>query len=280
MTPLLTTRETPLPAVEFLGACGELFARFDLETQDSGNISYGVDVEGRRFFVKTPGDLGFYTSWADHRGRAGLLRNAVVVARSLTHRALPALHHIVEAPDGPLLVYDWVEGLLLRVEAEERSRPGSSFYRFVHLPGETILRVLDEIYEVHRLLAERGWIACDFYDGCVIYDFDRGVPHIVDLDNYQRGPFVNEMGRMFGSTRFMAPEEFTRGARIDEGTTVFTMGRAAAVLLDRAGIPDGVREVVERACREEPAERYPTMAGFFEAWTGARDGAGTRQGRG
>ena len=273
-TPLLTTGETPLPAVDFLGACGEVFARFDLETQDSGNISYGVDVGGRRFFVKTPGEVGYSTGWADHRGRADLLRNAVAVARSLTHRALPALHHVVEAPDGPLLVYDWAEGLLLRVEAEERTRPGSSFYRFVHLPGETILRVLDEIYDVHRLLAERGWVACDFYDGCVIYDFDRGdVPHIVDLDHYQPGPFVNEMGRMFGSTRFMAPEEFTLGARIDERTTVFNMGRAAAVFFERAGIPGEVRQVVERACREDPAERYPTMASFVEAWMSARNGA-------
>ena len=39
------------------------------------------------------------------------------------------------------------------------------------------------------------------------------------------------MGRMFGSSRFMAHEEFERGARIDERTTVFTMGRTAAVLL-------------------------------------------------
>ena len=103
------------------------------------------------------------------------------------------------------------------------------------------------IYDVHRRLAERGWIACDFYDGSVIYDFDRGVPHLVDLDNYQPGPFVNDMGRMFGSTRFMAPEEFTRGARIDERTTVFTMGRAAAVFLARHGDGDGVPGVVERA---------------------------------
>ena len=275
-TRLLTERETPLPATEFLRACGEIFARFGEETQDSGNISYGVDVDGRRFFVKTPGEVGFSTAWADHRARGDLLRNAAVLARSLTHRALPTLHRVVEAPDGPLLVYDWVEGLLLRVEAEERTRPGSSFHRFVHLPGGTILRVLDEIYDVHRRLAARGWIACDFYDGCVIYDFDRGVPHIVDLDNYQRGPFVNEMGRMFGSTRFMAPEEFSRGARIDERTTVFTMGRAAAVFFEPTGIPGEVREVVERACREQPAERYPTMAAFHEAWVRARDGAGAR----
>ena len=32
--------------------------------------------------------------------------------------------------------------------------------------------------------------------------------HVVDLDHYQLGAFSNEMGRMFGSSRFMAPEEF------------------------------------------------------------------------
>lgn len=269
-TPLLTTAATALPATEFLRACGEIFARFGEETQDSGNISYGVDVGGRRFFVKSPGDLGVCTVWADHRVRGDLLRNAAVLACSLTHRALPTLHRVVEAPDGPLLVYDWVEGLLLRVEAAERNRPGSSFHRFVHLPREAILRALDEIYDVHRRLAARGWIACDFYDGSVIYDFERHTVHLVDLDNYQRGPFVNEMGRMFGSTRFMAPEEFTRGARIDERTTVFNMGRAAAVFFEPTGIPAEVREVVERACREDPAQRYPAMGDFSEAWTRAR----------
>ena len=275
-TPLVTARETTLPAIEFLRACGEVFARFGEETQDSGNISYGVDVAGRRFFVKTPGEPGFSTPGADHRARGGILRNAAALARSLTHRGLPALHHIVEAPDGPLLVYDWVEGLLLRVEAEERTRPGSSFYRFLRLPRETILRALDGIYDVHHRLAQQGWIACDFYDGSVIYDFEREAVHLVDLDLYRRGPFVNEMGRMFGSSRFMAPEEFTRGARIDERTTVFTLGRAAAVFLARHGDGDGVSGVVERACRENPAERFPTMASFFEGWMSARDGARTR----
>lgn len=36
---------------------------------------------------------------------------------------------------------------------------------------------------------------------------------------------------MFGSTRFMAPEEFVVGARIDQRTTVFTMGRTALQFL-------------------------------------------------
>ena len=33
-----------------------------------------------------------------------------------------------------------------------------------------------------------GWIAVDFYDGCLIYDFDRRDIHIVNLEHYHRIP--------------------------------------------------------------------------------------------
>ena len=48
-------------------------------------------------------------------------------------------------------------------------------------------------------------MACDLYDGCLIVDLGTGSLKVVDLDTYRRGPSVNDMGRMFGATRFMAP---------------------------------------------------------------------------
>ena len=84
--------------------------------------------------------------------------------------------------------------------------------------------LMTEVYDLHRELARLGWIANDFYDGAMIYDFRRRRVHVIDLDSYNMGSFTNSMGRMFGSSRFMAPEEFELGATIDERTTVFTMG--------------------------------------------------------
>ena len=74
---------------------------------------------------------------------------------------------------------------------------------------------------------------------------------------------------MFGSTRFMAPEEFERGALIDERTTVFTMGRTAFVCLGD-DIDGALGEVVRRACRQEREERYGSMEEFYAAWHQAR----------
>ena len=64
---------------------------------------------------------------------------------------------------------------------------------------------------------------------------------------------------MFGSSRFMAPEEFELGTTIDERTTVFTLGRTAAVLMSDNSLErepfsgsDGQYEVMLRSCAEEP----------------------------
>ena len=82
---------------------------------------------------------------------------------------------------------------------------------------------------------------------------------------------------MFGSSRFMAPEEFERGACIDERTNVFTMGRTAAMLLSDGTLErrpfrgsDALYEVVHHACHDDPRERYDSMATFFAAWMDAR----------
>ena len=66
---------------------------------------------------------------------------------------------------------------------------------------------------------------------------------------------------MAGSTRFMAPEEFERGRVIDERTTVYTLGRTAAIFLDGR-----VREVTAIACASDPAARYPTVAALAAAF--------------
>src|SRR5215510_14568471 len=107
----------------------------------------------------------------------------------------------------------------------------------------------------------------------MIYDFATQTLRLIDLDNYCDRPFINEMGRMFGSTRFMAPEEFELGERIDEVTNVFTMGRVISVFLSdgtlelapfRGGRP--LYEIMIRACQPDRKERFPSMKAFHDAW--------------
>ena len=256
------------PAEAYLPSIGDIFVRFGVPTQDSGNVSYGVRVGDRRFFVKTAGDPVDPAPYLPHDERVALLRNAARLARRVAHPSLPTLEHVLESPCGPLLVYRWVDGDLLHSADVRR--------RFRDLPTAPILAALQAVYDVHARLVADGWIAVDFYDGSLIYDFAASQIHVVDVDHYQQGPFVNEMGRMFGSERFMAPEEFTRGARIDERTTVFGMGRTALILLGEGTLdaaafrgPAGLFAVAARACQPAPTDRFTTMGDFVTAWRAA-----------
>jgi hypothetical protein len=258
---------------DYLGGLGRVFARFDARTQDSGNISFGVEAGGRRWFVKTAGDPDDPKPFLNHAARVALLNNAQHVAAALEHPATPRLHQVGSSAWGPMLVYDWVDGDLVGTPAERRSDPASPLQRFRALPAAEIIAVMDTIIDVHVRLCGRGWVACDFYDGCLIYDFEARAPHLIDLDTYHLGPFTNEMGRLFGSTRFMAPEEFKKGALIDERTTVFNLGRAMAVFLGDGTLTrapfrgsDAQCAVVGRACAPNPAERFQTVAELDHAW--------------
>lgn len=270
--PLLDHTAIDEPPAAFLHRVGQVFATFDRE-QDSGNHSYGVQVGGDRYFVKTAGPPGQAHPVLSHEGRVALVRNAARLHQSLSHPLLPPLLRVIESPDGPLLVYAWADGELLHARPAQRDDPASAFRRFCALPADRIHACLDAVFALHVRLAAAGWVACDFYDGCLIYDFANGRLAVVDLDTYHQGPFENTMGRMFGSTRFMAPEEFARGALIDERTTVFTMGRTALVFLaDGRRAPARFRgqraryEVAAQACEPDRARRFESLAAFYAAW--------------
>jgi serine/threonine protein kinase, bacterial len=257
----------------FLPRVGQVFARFGVGTQDSGNVSYGVQSGGHRFFVKTAGDPDEQAATLDHEHRVALLHNAAELARSCTHAAMPSLRTVLGSPIGPLLIYDWVDGDLLEGSRQKREDPKSPHRHFQALPAAEITRALDIVYDLHRDLAEGGWVAEDFYDGSLLYDFVLGRLWVVDLDHYHRGPFVNDRGRLFGSTRFMAPEELIRGAGIDHRTTVFTLGRLAAVFLGDGTLDGaafrgsaGQHAVLTTACQADPARRFASVADFYAAW--------------
>ena len=96
---------------------------------------------------------------------------------------------------------------------------------------------------------------------------------ICDIDLYQKAPYANPIGRMWGSSRFMSPEELQLGAAIDEVTNVYTMGAAAFMLF-----ADGKREpeawpmdmalygIAKKAVSDDRDARWQSIAQMKEAW--------------
>jgi serine/threonine-protein kinase len=279
---LLTVGSILEDPADYVRRHGAVVAEFGPRTQDSGNVSWLVETAGGRLFVKTAGATGEQpvdapVPYFGHLDRVALLRNAVELASSCTHPALPRLLNVIESPVGPALVYEAVPGELVHAPAAERRDPGSAYQRFAHLPCDDQLGIFDVLVDLHRDLAALGWVAGDLYDGCLVVDFATGSLRVVDLDSYRRGPSLNDMGRMFGSSRFMAPEELELGAVLDGRTTTYTLGRIiwhfGTRLRERAEDFCGSAEiarVLQRACQASPTDRYAHVAAFADAWDAAR----------
>ena len=263
------TTELLVPAE--VEALGEVFVTIAGHT--SGCTSYGVtSSDGTRRFVKVA-----YGSDRWQLERAITFHAKVTAPHVLPMEDSLALQDSGGRGVGVGVVYPFLDSTILNDPsapgAQHHDDPGSALQRFIDEPTERILGVIDAIVDAHVAIAEQGFVAVDFYDGCLMYDFESGDVHLVDLDLYTEGPYTLTAERQFGSTRFMAPEEFCRGAVIDQQTTVFTLGRTAMVLLG----PDAHRrlglelsDAVDRATQPRPADRWPDVAAFAQAWHRAR----------
>jgi serine/threonine protein kinase, bacterial len=95
-----------------------------------------------------------------------------------------------------------------------------------------------------------------------------------DIDFYTKNPFINTMGRMWGSSRFMSPEEFERSAIIDEITNVFTMGAISFEILgnnhnrilEQWKASKKLFRVAEKAISNDRSQRYQSISDFYNAW--------------
>ena len=66
---------------------------------------------------------------------------------------------------------------------------------------------------------ESGYAAVDFYDSSLIYDFERDVITICDIDLFRKKPACNEIGADYYGTKRVkakAPEEYQYETVIDE----------------------------------------------------------------
>lgn len=274
----------PAATVEDLIAeLGEPFACFGPPRQHSGNRSWGVEASARalrdlgvhlpagtpqqlRLFVKTAG-LCTDAGTLPQAVRARLLRRS---GRLLRHRhpVLPRCHGLLETLEGPLQVLDWREGTLLRVETTQRGTVADPAER-LRTDDHALRRAMDGLLSVHAHLARHGWVAGDLYDGSLLLDPATGALTLVDVDLYRLGRHRNARGRMFGSTRFMAPEETEAGALLDHRTTVFVLGRLLAHLAgwEQLAARRGLSALVARATAIDPAQRFADPMALYRAWS-------------
>ncbi|MEC3885745.1 serine/threonine protein kinase [Halobacillus sp. HZG1] len=265
----------------WLEEMGHVFCVFD--EQDSGNISFGVEREDGKFFVKYAGAKPMDFS-GEPKEAVERLRTAMSVYQQLKHPSVIRLEHHFALKEEYAAVFNWAEGECLHSHwshggPAKYTDPTSPYYRFRKLSVPSRLQALDTIFSFHAFVEEQGFVAIDFYDGSILYDFNNDVTTLCDIDFYRKSPTVNDIGEEFwGADRSKSKEEYELGAVIDERTNVYTMGAISFGLLGgetdhsfskwEAG--EGLFEVAEKAVGEDRGTRYSSVRAFKEAWEEAR----------
>lgn len=253
---------------EFLSDYGRVFKVYD--QQDSGNLCFGVQSAERKRFVKLAGASTMRSNTSPDEV-VSRMKGTISIYEDLSHPTLIQLIEHKEVNGGYITVFDWFEGDCM-------GRQYESYARFETLPLTEKLNIFHEIVLFHIHVHSRGYIAIDFYDGCILYDFERKQMMLCDIEFYSKNkPIINTMGRMWGSSRYMSPEEFQKGAVIDERSNVYLMGATAFQLFGggtdrsreawRAG--DELYPIAWKAVQAKKEERYSSINEFHSAWTDA-----------
>lgn len=248
----------------FLKKYGRVFRVFD--DQDSGNICFGTEGPGERLFVKFAGARTAEYS-GDVSEAVQRLKATVPLYQAVRQRSLIKYLDSGEVGGGFAMIFEWADGGCMGRMYERSHR------EIMALPDGEKLHIFAEITDFLMDIAGQGYVAVDFYDGSVMYDAPSGRVTICDIDFFRKSPAVNDMGQMWGSSRFMSPEEYELGARLDEVTNVFTLGKMGFSLFtdsdlspERWPLTRGSFEVLMKAASPERSARYGSISEFKAHW--------------
>jgi serine/threonine-protein kinase len=258
----------------FIAKYGAVFKVFD--GQDSGNICFGVKAKGgKRYFVKFAGapTAQYNGETADAIAR---LKETVPIYETLAHPSLIRFVKAEEIGGGFATIFEWVDAICahLMYPADYRA--------FKKLSIDVKKQIFNEIMEFMAFIAERGYVAIDFYDGSIMWDAANNRTIICDIDFFQKSPYVGSVD-LWGSLRFVSPEERTDGAVIDEVTNVYTLGATAFCLFadsDRSPeawtLNEDLYTVVKRATSDDRNERQQSIRQLIDEWRGFGGSDGVR----
>ena len=260
----------------FLSDYGQVFHAFD--QQGSGNISFGISKDNQRYFLKFAGAP--CPNYIAHRDNGtidpdsaiALLKSAVSLYENLAHPNLINFISAKEVGKGFASLFAWSEASSIAPYNSPAHR------KFLNLPPEEKIKAFEDILHFHAHVASKGYVALDFYDSSILYDYNLHKVIICDIDLYQHSPFANTDGLgLVGSYRYVSPEEHIDDAILDEITNVYTMGATAFSLFangERAPeawpLNPRLYDVVRKAVSYDRMARQQSIEQLIVEWQEAK----------
>lgn len=218
----------------------------------SGCICIGMGDAERKYFCKIAG-VNTVEAEVSPEESVKILKEAVHLYYDLAH---PNLIKIIEEYDYNqfyVVVFEWADGECLfdhwNFETYKRDISiKSPKEKFKELPVSKKLKTIEILNSFLQNVNQKGYVAVDFYDGSIMYDFSTDVTTICDIDLFKKAPVINDKGvDWVGTKRLKAPEEYIKGCAIDEQTNIFTLG---ALIFDFFGRFSD-EEIYQRYCNNQ-----------------------------
>ena len=174
----------------------------------------------------------------------------MVKYKDIKHENLIKLVDAFEYQKFYVVIYEYAEGECLfdhwNFDRYEKNKEITPMMKFKSLTVEKRLNVADKLFSFFESFIDAGYVAVDFYDSSIIYDFENDDVTFCDIDLFRKMPTVNDLGKdYFGTKRLKAPEENELGAAIDEQTSLFTLG---AIIFDMFSNTSNIEERYKKGC--------------------------------
>ena len=215
----------------WLNNYGKVFLVID-ET-GSGCISFGIKNGNKKYFFKIAGAKTVEAEVSEEES-IKLLKEAVIKYKDIKHNNLIKYVDSFDYEQFFIVIYEFAEGECLfdhwNFDRYKITKEITPLMKFKSLSIEKRFCVAEKLFSFFETFIECGYVAVDFYDSSIMYDFDSDKVTFCDIDLFRKLPTINDLGKeYYGTKRLKAPEENELGATIDELTSEFTLG---AIIFD------------------------------------------------
>lgn len=260
--------------IDFLCDYGKVLKVYD--KNDSGNISFIVESE-QKYFLKVAG-LKTCNSTVEKSAAIANLRYAKDVYSRIKYKRIVQPISYQEKDGLALFLFPFVEGECLfdhwNFEYYKEHNILSPLCKFLLLNHNIKKRFVESLFAFYESVNAAGYIATDFYEGSILYNFSNNEYYFCDLDFFSKESSINLSGFQWGPERFLAPEEKSKGCLLDIRTDIYHLGVFIRIIFTDYEtkswtLSDEKLSVVQKATEAEPSKRFSNFKEFEREWSNA-----------